>query len=211
MSARHVTSTKAQTKPEADNAGTGWQFVNITGCEQTKDAELRKFVRTNAMLHYRRNVNQSSKPPSKTKAKPRTQRKGHPTVPSDAALSLAPLEDARSLHASEQQPYGWWQLPIRPGIGCNVTNPSLPSKTSSRLVSEIDHSAFGLQRSEFVVSEFRTSASPSELLNCNGDPFDSYPIKGGPTTGNLLNHCEFSSVSFTPWVYPGAVQIPAVF
>lgn len=195
MSASHVRSSNAKTKPKMDFAS--WQFVNITESRQAKDSELRKIVRVNAMRHYRRGVKQESGHPLKTKSKLKSQYEGQPHKPVHAALSKPAQSEGVCLPIATdccQLSMGPGKVPIRSQATFTAAIPSAPAEIEMEPVNETDASANEFRRDKSVVALSRTSASPLMLGSGNKDPFDSYPIKGCPKHAELLNHCKCLSI-----------------
>lgn len=185
---------------DSNHGDGGWQFVNISQLASAKDAELRKIVRSRAMLHYRTS---QKKLRERSLSKPSFVESTHPsTMFLDSLNSTSwDLRSSSSGHqtgnrASEGfyhengiRPDGGKSLSKETRIGSysllsfDSQHPGQAALSSGNVTPSL-HPEYSL--------ELDTIASSPQWLLGSGDkdPFDSFPVKGCPRHSELLHHCK---------------------
>ena len=201
MNDRHVrpSNTRAKRKSITSGAdgGNGWKFVNLSESPHAKDPELRKVVRVQAMLHYRRSQSHRRDrhihkpmygiiPPSPSKI---------PKYPSLAALEQSE-EDCDHPWLQDgtfSWPSQWHEL---------LSDAEVTRDSSSRPTTLEDLQQPALDNGESTLADSCSSSlipypgpalelSPFFLPRSgNSDPFNSFPIKDCPQNSELLYHCK---------------------
>lgn len=164
-------------------AAGGFTFINVSEPEQSKDENLRKFVRSHAMRTYRRNEKQKAVSEREQDKDLKVQKDGCPHVevltegyndwPAGWEGAIA---DAQALIQPSSQP-------LRSGEA---------ESDSDLLGSACGHPDCNENQCKFLPHPKCPKSSPKKLLGDGmSDPFDVYPSAGCPRYNSyVLHHCK---------------------
>ena len=182
-----------ETSPDV-SVHTGWQFVNLSQSNQSRDVDTRKLVRVNAMRDYRRRQQKQRQGAATDRSLHSATIGKKPLAPQPPAdtLDLQPLTFTKD--SLLQENFGDW-----PGQSENALNEFQAMWAASRRTSASAKRANGSYEDGLASSTPRrprkrisVNVSPVSVLGGGStDPFNIYPISGYSRHSELLDHCKY--------------------
>ena len=209
---RQKKSKRAQVKGKSANdpknkAG-AWQFVNSHQSDASKDAEVRKLVRVNAMRHYRkgqRERRQHDQPKAAVDIldplpDPAYMYLGRPHLQS-CQEKLTKYDESPWLIDLYEWPNDWERLLKEVRVAMKNLTPTGHDKMLLLNAMETDLERDIALRRKVSETKENLAVDPQPYIgNGSSDPFDSFPIKEAPTDSEYLFHCKLIlwNKSYTP-------------
>ena len=184
----------------ANEKGGEWQFINLGKANTTKTSDVRKKIRVNAMLHYRR----SQKGKTGSGAGDAALDHSSEAFGETHANPLGLLYPVNSKDRREQEhpwimdtgpnwPNEWDQLlNAAQTMSCSM----LPQAALGNMLDDIDEwescEQRGFNASAEIPAIYTAQASyPNTIFRAgNADPFNSFPHSNGVQSSELLHHCK---------------------
>lgn len=199
---RSGASASTQSRPKQPKVKT-LQFVNVSDFNQTKDIELKRFVRANAMRYSQRKKKEQKQKQS-SESSPTSDSGSNHSVPHNSpqiSYSHGFSHDLWLQDASSHWPAEWEKALLEVQTyydHLSLDTPLLPMDIDAQRPGGDDY-VEGLKEQHYCCSI--PEASPRDILGSgNEDPFNALPVDNVQQPTILLHHCMFSLLSNTTTV-----------
>ena len=174
MPLRHRVLPPSQPKAKIPSSSNGtWKFVNISQLDRNNNAELRRFIRANAMRHYR---------------KEQRERKRKLEHHRGLRKRSTPLEKSKVLSKESDG------LLMKPHRGCQSLQPvAMCVRKDAKSRYEGEGRKSPCPYSDSALEHPTLPNSPyTRLGNGDSDPFNSLPVHDSPLDLEIFHYCKSS-------------------